>query len=380
MDPENQIIGILKKNQINIALSVPCAKIKNLLILIEKEFRHIPLTREEEGIGIAAGAYLAGSRPLLLMQSGGIGNSINALMSLSKTYSLPLPILISWRGIYKEKIEAQKPMGKLLIRILEGSEIPYLAVEEAEEIEKIDQAIQDCFRIKTPYAILLSPKIWESSSLELKPLEYPKRSADISINYNKIIRPPILTRYEALEIMAPYLKDKIVISNIGIPSKELYELADQPSNFYMLGSLGLASSIGLGITLNIRNEEVVVIDGDGSLLYNPNALCMIGKINPKNLTILAMDNGTHGSTGNQLTATYDKIDLELLAKSFGIENTAKANLKDELIIFCETLPLGPRFIHVVIKPGNKDVENIPLSPEEIKNRFIQYLKSLNLNS
>ncbi len=376
MDPETQIMDILKKNQIDTVLSVPCAKVKNLLILMEQEFQHIPLTREEEGIGMAAGAFMAGMRPILVMQSGGIGNSVNALMSLSKVYSLPLPLLISWRGIYKENIAAQKPMGQHLIRILEACEIPYLIIETPDDIENIDQAIHDSFEIGTPYGILLSPRIWESSSIKVKPIEYPKRTTDISIGYNKIIRPPILTRYEAIKTLVPYLKDKVIISNIGVPSKELHNLLDQPSNFYMLGSLGLASSIGLGVSLRITKEEIIVIDGDGSLLYNPNALCMIGKLSPKNLTILAMDNGTHGSTGDQITAAYDKIDLELLAKSFGIQNTAKVNLEDEIIIITETLEFGPRFIHVVIKPGNANVANIPLSPETIKKHFMEHLRKI----
>lgn len=376
MDPENQIIEILKANKINVALSVPCAKVKNLLILIEKEFQHIPLSREEEGIGIAAGAYLAGLKALLVMQSGGIGNSINALMSLSKIYKFPLPILISWRGVYKESIEAQKPMGEHLTGILEACEIPYIVVENSADIEKIDQAIKESFKIGTPFGILLSPKIWESSTLEPQLIEYPKRTTDIRINYNKIITQPTITRYKAIKAITPYLKDKIVVSNIGIPSKELYDLLDQPSNFYMLGSLGLASSIGLGIALNISKKEIIIIDGDGSLLYNPNALCMIGKMSPKNLTIMAMDNGTHGSTGNQITAAFNKIDLELLAKSFGIKHTAKVNLEEELVIICETLELGPRFIHVIIKHGNADVKNIPFSPENIKLRFMDFIRKL----
>ncbi|MHA1131034.1 MAG: thiamine pyrophosphate-binding protein, partial [Candidatus Helarchaeota archaeon] len=108
MNPEEKVIKILKKHLIEHIFSVPCAKIRNLLILCSQHFNHLPLTREEEGIGIAAGAYLAGShRSILLIQSGGIGNSINALLSLAVLHKIPLPILISWRGIYKEKIIAQ---------------------------------------------------------------------------------------------------------------------------------------------------------------------------------------------------------------------------------------------------------------------------------
>lgn len=374
MNPEQKIIEILKKNEIDLVLTLPCEKIKNLLILVEKEFRNISLTREEEGVGIAAGAFLAGMKPLLLIQSGGIGNSLNALMSLSKIYNLPLPIMISWRGIYKEKIEAQKSMGEHLVNIFDACEIPYLKVEESEDIEKIDQAIQDSYKLETPYGILLSPKIWENSDIKPQKIQYPKRTMDVTLSYRRIIKPPTLKRFDAIRILVPYLQDKIIISNIGIPSKEIYYLIDQPSNFYMLGSFGLASSIGLGVALRILKKEIVIIDGDGSILMNPNALCTIAQVNPKNFTIIAMDNGTHGSTGDQITAAYDKIDLELLAKSFGIKNTAKVYSRDELIIIYESLEFGPRFIHVILKPGNADVENIPLSAEDIKQRFMEYLR------
>jgi sulfopyruvate decarboxylase subunit beta len=87
-----------------------------------------------------------------------------------------------------------------------------------------------------------------------------------------------------------------------------------------------------------------------------------------------MDNGTHGSTGDQITAAYNQIDLELLARSFGIKNTAKVYIKDEITIMIETLQLGPRFIHAILKPGRMDVKNIPLSPETIKKRFMDYLR------
>lgn len=374
MTPEEKIIEIMKNNQINLALSVPCAKIRNLLILIAKNFQHMPLTREEEGIGIAAGAYLAGLKPLLLMQSGGIGNSLNAIMSLSKVYGFPLPIIISWRGVYKEKIQAQKPMGEHLPQIFDACEIPHLAIEKPEDIEKISQAIDDCFQKHTPYGILLSPRIWESSNLEPQSIEYPNRKIDTVLSYQGTIKPPIMTRFEAIKVLVPYLQDKIVISNIGVPSKELYHLLDQPSNFYMLGSLGLASSIGLGVAMGIPEKEIVVLDGDGSILMNPNTLCTIAQVNPKNLTILAMDNGTHGSTGNQITAAFNGIDLELLAKSFGFNQTAKIHLKDELKSVLDELEPGLRFVHVILKHGNAAVQNIPLSPNSIKQRFMDYLR------
>jgi len=154
-----------------------------------------------------------------------------------------------------------------------------------------------------------------------------------------------LTRYEVLKRLASLLKGKIVICNTGFPSRELYSILDQPTNFYMLGSMGLASSIGLGVAL-FTKKDVIVIEGDGSLLMNPNALFTIGHEAPDNLIVVCIDNKAYGSTGNQPTLA-DKINLEKLAELCGVKN----------------------FIHIVAKPSNADVGVIPLSPTLIKRRF-----------
>ncbi len=109
--PEEELIAILKKSGVDFTASLPCEKIKTLLEMIGKNFDHVPLTREEEGVGISAGAALSGRRPAMFVQSSGIGNMINALLSLTAFYELPLAVFISRRGVYKEKIEAQFPMG-----------------------------------------------------------------------------------------------------------------------------------------------------------------------------------------------------------------------------------------------------------------------------
>src|SRR5512134_3233339 len=119
--PEEVLIGILKKSSVDFTGSLPCEKIKTLLERVGRDFPHLPLTREEEGVGICAGAALAGKRPAVFVQSSGIGNMINALLSLTGFYQLPLALCVSRRGVYKEKIEAQMPMGERLPSILAGS-------------------------------------------------------------------------------------------------------------------------------------------------------------------------------------------------------------------------------------------------------------------
>ncbi|HUX99485.1 MAG TPA: sulfopyruvate decarboxylase subunit alpha [Candidatus Deferrimicrobium sp.] len=378
MNPEEQIIELLKKHRIGHIFSVPCAKIKNLLILCSQNFTHIPLTREEEGIGFATGIYLAGAfRSALLMQSGGIGNSINALISLAVIHKIPIPILISWRGIYKENIIAQNAIGQHITRIFEAMDIPYIEIHDEKNIPEIDHALQSCFEHETPYGILLNPKIWEKSTLQFPKLEFPPRKRVSEIHLIKNIQNPTLTRFEILQGLQPFLKGKIIVSNIGIPSQELYEVCDQSSNFYMTGSFGMVSLIGLGVAMKI-SEEVIVLDGDGSILTNPNALCTIAQIAPHNLTILAIDNGTHGSTGNQITQAYSQLDLEFIAHSFGIQTSGSAYTPEEILKLYESLGIGPRFIHIFTKPFNANVKIIPLTPVEIKERFMRWIKENNV--
>ncbi|MEE8359019.1 MAG: sulfopyruvate decarboxylase subunit beta [Candidatus Hydrothermarchaeales archaeon] len=371
MKTEEEVVQILKKGGVDLIATLPCDKAQQLYNLIPRHFRHVPLTREEEGVGICAGAHLAGVRPLMLIQSSGMGNMINALGSLTKTYCLPLPILISWRGVYKEKISAQVPMGKYLPKILKAFDINYSTVEESDDISLISGALEDAYQNDTIHAVLLSPNIWRES--EIGSINGGERRVKrISPVETEVIR-PVLTRFKIIQAVAPYLDGKVVVCNLGIPCKELYSIKHQEANFYMLGSLGMASPIGLGIAMN-TGKHVVVIDGDGSLLMNPGTLATIACIGPENLTILAIDNGVHGSTGSQPTATECGVDLELTAKSFGLDNTFRVWDEKRIHDVLEGLGPGPNFVHIIAKPGNADVPNIPLTPLEIKQQVMEFLR------
>ena len=382
MDLEKKVITVLQENKIEYALTLPCAKIKRLIVLASENFEHIPLSREEEGIGIASGLYLAGKRSILMMQSGGIGNSLNALLSLAQVYQIPIPMIISWRGVYKEKIEAQKPMGEYLPAIFDAVKLPHVLVEEEQDLWKIKDAITRSYEEKIPIGILISPKFWEASipdevdNIIEQTLEAPSRKDTVNAFQPSTVNDPSLIRYEAIEAAVDYLNGKIVISNIGIPSKELYELCDQESNFYMLGSFGMASPIGLGVALAQENE-VIVLDGDASILTNPNILGTISLLKEKckNLTIVLLDNGTCGSTGNQETLALTTLDLEVIAQAFGICATQKVYTKEEILEALQRDIPGPKLNHVIIKAGQKpEIQNVPLTAVEIKKRFMAYFK------
>lgn len=368
---ESTVVRILKNNRINPVATLPCDRIKTLLLLIDKNFQTIPLTREENGVGICAGAYLAGARPLMVIQSTGLGNMINALESLNITYRIPLPIIASWRGVYQEDIPAQIPLGKNLPGMLSAAGIGYTIIDSEAGLDQLGKAVSESFEKKLPHVALISPKVWEKSQSEPEPEPEEMIPRTLELSFRGEIRKPILTRYEAIKTITSTLSNEIAVSNLGVPSKELYHIMDRELNFYMLGSMGLASSLGLGLAL-FQRRRVIVLDGDGSLLMNPNILTAIGRASPKNLTIIALDNGAYGSTGNQRTPTRELIDLELLARASGIKSTTKAHTKQELTRVIEG---KAAFVHVIVKPGNPRCENIPLAPEEIKNRLMRAIRA-----
>jgi sulfopyruvate decarboxylase subunit beta len=306
----------------------------------------------------------------MVIQSTGIGNMINALLSLNITYEIPLPIIASWRGVYKDSIEAQWQLGKKLPGILEACGIKFTIIESLKEIDRLDEAIKETFCGFHPHVILISPAVWECSTCEVpKPHEICARNVDLT--FSGAIREPVLTRYDAIKVIAENIEGDIIISNLGIPSKELFDIKDRDLNFYMLGSMGLASSIGFGLSI-VQEKHIYVIDGDGSLLMNPNALISVGALDPRNLTIIAIDNAAYGSTGNQETCTLSQVDLELLAKGCGIADTVKVHTGDELK---KALERKIGFIHVIARPVNAKCKEIPLSAKEIKDRFMGALRS-----
>jgi sulfopyruvate decarboxylase subunit beta len=375
--PEEEIIAILRKHAVDFTASLPCEKIKTLLEMVGQQFTHLPLTREEEGVGICAGAALSGRRPALFVQSSGIGNMINALLSLTQFYELPLAIFVSRRGVYKEKIEAQFPMGQRLPGILSGAGIAYTEIKSSRDISTMDQELAEVFGKNRIHAFLMSPAVWEGSECGVQSAACGARISPEKEPASRAIpgvSRPTLTRFDIIKIIAPYLEGKVVVSNLGWPSKELFAIRHQPSNFYMLGSMGMATPIGLGIALT-SSKEIVVIDGDGSLLMNPGTLATAASAAPRNLTIIAIDNGAYGSTGNQPTLAASCVDLEAVAHGFGFRNTVKVATEGQIVEVMKKPREGLCFIHVLANPGNKDVPNIPIHHLEIKKQVQEFLRT-----
>ena len=182
-------------------------------------------------------------------------------------------------------------------------------------------------------------------------------------------REPInLRRIEAISIIALEAESQgaLLVGNIGYPSRELYAVGDRPSNFYMLGSMGLASSIGLGLALALPDRRVVAIDGDGSVLMNLGSLVTIADQEPENYLLVILDNGCYGSTGSQPTCTARKADLARIAEGAGVTEVRLAASPEEL----RAGLTGRGVLVVKVEAGNAEVAVIPLSPEEIIERFM----------
>ena len=176
-------------------------------------------------------------------------------------------------------------------------------------------------------------------------------------------------RYELIQSLAPLFDSGFVICNIGFPSQELYSVRDSERFFYMLGSMGLASSIGLGVALTTR-EKVIVLDGDGSVLMNLGTLATLGNYAPQNLILLIVDNGAYGSTGDQPTHTSGATSLAAMARGAGIEKVIEVSGEEAAakLAKCQQ-EAGPHLIVAKVAPGSPKLAPIPLSPAVIRDRF-----------
>jgi sulfopyruvate decarboxylase subunit beta len=137
--------------------------------------------------------------------------------------------------------------------------------------------------------------------------------------------------------------------------------------------MGLVSSIAYGLAESQPDKQIWSIDGDGSLLMNLGSLCTIGNNSPSNLTIIAIDNGAYGSTGSQFTYTNAKSNLDQIAEGAGFDFVKIIEKKEEIVPTLKESVNECRFILIKGEPGNKKLPIIPLSPKEIKNRFIKSL-------
>jgi len=182
-----------------------------------------------------------------------------------------------------------------------------------------------------------------------------------------------LIRKEAIEVIAKSVGKNPIVSANGFISRDLFEVNDKESNFYMIGSMGLASSIGLGIALKNPQKRVFIFDGDGNILMNLGSLVTIGSLRPKNLIHIVFDNNSHESTGGQPTNS-SKIKLEKIAKEAHYKIFIIKSKTKLISTLREIKNLqGPIFLLVKISTSNERSKRISWKPKTIRNRVIKSL-------
>jgi len=374
-----ELAALLERRGFDFFAGVPCSLIEDLIATLEGHPRlpYIPAPREDVAVGLAAGAWFAGRRPAVLMQNSGLGTSLNALASLALMYGLPSLLLVTWRGHRGKDAPEHILTGEISPRLLELLGIPYrvLAADTLEAdlswvVETMDRAMQ-------PVALLVPPGVVEigkaghgaagrtrSSAGEATP------SGDARHAGLPRVLTPRLSRLDAIAATRKALGREPVIHANGYMCRESFSLGDRPENFYMIGSMGLASAIGLGLSLVDRGTATVVLDGDGNLLMNLGILPLVAALRPRRFVHIVFDNEIYGSTGSQRSITSE-IRLDRLAEAAGYHTVAAVTDADAITQAVQTAldRDGPHFILAKVTAEEANVPRIPYTPHQLRDRF-----------
>ncbi|MBT3436618.1 MAG: hypothetical protein HOH02_04950 [Oceanospirillaceae bacterium] len=368
MNNSQRIWSALQTNDVDAVTYLPCNKMNALMSHKPAEMTVLDITKESGGLGLCFGRSLGHKRSAMMIQNTGLGNLITELYTMQKLYEVGLPIFVSWRGYYQEPIEAQIIFGSKVEDLLNAIDVEYQILSNMEDLDNINAEVASCFADNKVKVFLMSPELWEQNSADYHNFGAPRINA-VQAEAPAYSGQPSVTRLGAIGQIMDVVEDHdIVLSQIGFPSKELYNTKDRETNFYMLGALGSAVAVGLGLAMAQPERHVYVIDGDGSMFFNPNQMYDIASFNPSNFTLVCLDNGSWGSTGNQPTLSSKGYNLTAFAQSAAIESTAMTDQVDELH---KGLQGKVRFMHYFIEAGNDKVgAEIPLKAVAIKQRFM----------
>ena len=174
----------------------------------------------------------------------------------------------------------------------------------------------------------------------------------------------VMNRFALTQRLVGKLKrEEAVVGGIGNANFDLWASGQRPQNFYMLGSMGLAIPIALGVAIAQPKRHVIALEGDGSLLMQLGCLATVAMCKPKNLTMVVWDNGIYQITGGQPTASASSADLVAIARGAGIANAAWAADEEEFErLVDEALKGGPSLIAARIddKPGVATTDRDPV--------------------
>ena len=364
----------LNHNGVDLYTGVPDSLLKDICPYISDNAqpeKHIISANEGGAIALAIGYHLATSKtPLVYMQNSGFGNTINPLLSLAdpKVYSIPMLLVIGWRGEPGVKDEPQHlKQGDVSETLLKILDIPYAVI--SDKTPNIDKVISDAAKHakdnNEPYAILVRKGTFEAYSLKIKTKTYFD-----------------LNREEAIIKTTELLSESdIIVATTGKTSRELFEFRKRNNqghqrDFLTVGGMGHSNQIALGIALAKPNKTVYCFDGDGAALMHTGSLGIIGDLNLDNFKHIIFNNGAHDSVGGQPTIGFN-ISFGNIAKSFNYTKIFKIEkLKDFDQIFIDfQKEKGPCLLEVLVNKGaRKDLGRPTITPKENKLNFMSFIQ------
>jgi phosphonopyruvate decarboxylase len=368
----DEFVSLLRREGIDFATGVPCSLIEGVLRNLEtrRDILYAPAVREDVAVGLAAGAWLAGHRPAVLMQNSGLGTSLNALASLSLMYGLPLLLIVTWRGHGGKDAPEHILTGAITEPLLELLGIQHRVLSAASAASDVAWATAEMDRRSAPVALVVPPGLFAAEENHGETIETTLPRELPTARPVRQIRRPTLSRSAAIAAAVKQLGQEAVIHANGYPSRESHAISDRPQNFYMLGSMGLASAIGLGVALARPTVGTVIFDGDGNLLMSLGILPMVAAYRPARFVHCVFDNEVYGSTGNQRSAAPGAA-LGELAAAAGYRTVATAFEEREVSerMAAALRSQGPHFLHIKVTHESADVPRIAQTPREIRDRF-----------
>ena len=355
---------------------VPCSFLTPIInrAISDPRLDYVGAASEGEAVAIAAGAWLAGRKTVVMCQNSGLGNTVNPLTSLNYPFRIPTLLIVTWRGQPGIADEPQHElMGEISPDLLALMRIPYWRFPGAadEVAEALAQAEAEMDRSGLPYAFLMEKGAVCDDGLD-QPA--PGNAVQGAIEDHRAHGAPP-RRAEALErVLAAVPGSVAIVATTGKTGRELFTLADRAQHLYQVGSMGGASGCALGVALNTE-RTVVVLDGDGAALMKLGTLATIGARRPANLIHLLLDNGVHDSTGGQRTVSAT-VDFAGLARAANYPNAWRLDSLDGLdaALRSALATSGPHFIHLRTAPGSMSPLGRPtVAPLEVARRFKAFL-------
>jgi phosphonopyruvate decarboxylase len=356
---------------------VPCSFLTPIInrVISDPAITYVGATAEGEAVAIAAGAWLAGRRTVVMCQNSGLGNMVNPLTSLNYPFRIPTLLIVTWRGQPGIHDEPQHElMGRITEALLETMGIAHRRFPrtEAAVAGTLAAAERTMEQTSLPFALVLERDAVRDDGLrQPPPRERPRgEHRDLRAGGDAPPRVAALERFLGLVPGAA-----AVIATTGTCGRELFTLADRPQHLYQVGSMGCASAMALGVALNTP-RPVFVLDGDGAALMKLGSLATIGAWAPPKLVHIVLDNGVHASTGGQATVSRS-VEFSRVALACGYATGAAC---DSLAGFEAALratagAAGPHLVHMRIAGGSLAGLGRPtIAPADVARRFRAFLR------